>query len=97
MRKIETLMNKAVATQSERFVLDNTTVLYVSHSLCSMVLLHNNLIATIQHGYAKIPTVHVNFDMFKQWPTRTTASRLRALGVNASLKQGMAAIDGVIL
>lgn len=60
----------------------------------SAVYLHGSLIATYHHD---TQTVEPDRDTFREWPTATTASRLRALGVHASIKNGRACIDRVEL
>jgi|TARA_R110002033_G_scaffold85251_1_gene135617 hypothetical protein len=94
MRKIEQLMKDAIANKQD-FKLDNTAVYFNERTNQSLVRLHNNLIAVIHHGEFK--EVEVNESMFKEYPTRTTSSRLRALGVPASLKNGLALLNGVTL
>lgn len=93
MRKIEQLMLNAVKNKTN-FSLDNTRVSYEPKVNSSAIYLHNNHIATFVH-YTE--SIVANVETFFCWPTRTTASRLRALGVNATIKHGDAAIDGVIL
>ena len=94
MRKIERLMNAAI-DKKVFFELNNTAVYYNEQTNKSLVRLHDNLIAVIDHSDGM--KVKVNESMFSDWPTSTTAGRLRALGVAASIKGGMAAIDGVVL
>tara|TARA_R110000823_G_C15745225_1_gene481278 strand:+ start:417 stop:701 length:285 start_codon:yes stop_codon:yes gene_type:complete len=94
MRKIEKLMLQAVWNK-QNFLLDNTRVSYNENTQTSLIRLFENLIATYKHdGLYK---VKVEKAMFVDFPTRTTRGRLRALGINATIKQGRAAIDGVIL
>ena len=98
MRKIERQMNAAIAVK-RNWSSGNTRVRYVTllpgdgrveESSC--VFLHGNLIASVWHSSGG--DVIVERDMFRRWPTATTRSRLVALGVNASIKQGLACIDG---
>ena len=86
---------KEAITNKQDFKLDNTAVYFNEHTNQSLVRLHNNLIAVIHHGEFK--TVEVNESMFAEYPTRTTRSRLRALGVPASIKNGLAVLNGVTL
>ena len=94
MRKIEQLMREAIDKKQD-FKLGNTAVYFNEHTNQSLVRLHNNLIAVIHHGEFK--EVEVNESMFAEYPTRTTRSRLRALGVPASIKNGLAVLNGVTL
>ena len=56
------------------------------------VYLHGNLIATIDNGQpVPIPAT------FAAWPTRTTASRLNALGLTATIRNFTPHLDGVAL
>lgn len=54
------------------------------------VSLHGHHIATILPDGTAIP----NRDTFHRWPTSTTRSRLRALGIDVSIKRGVAMIGG---
>lgn len=56
------------------------------------VYLHGNLIAVVIDGL-----VVANLDVFNAWPTVTTASRLRALGLDAYIRKGEANIDALIV
>jgi hypothetical protein len=56
------------------------------------VRLHGNTIATV---YGETGFVAVAADTFRAWPTMTTASRLRALGVPAHIVKGQAMLEGV--
>ena len=73
MRQIEKMMVNAVANK-QNFRLNNTEVRNINGAI--FVALHGNLI------YAKINGVHYYSNA--GWNTRTTASRLRALGANYS-------------
>jgi len=93
MRKIEQMMLIGVYSKAN-FSLGNTTVHYNDATNMSCIRLHGNLIATYCHDLEK---VNPSLGMFRDWPTRTTASRLRALGVDASIRNFEATIDGVVL
>lgn len=94
MRKIEASMLTAIWNKLN-VNLSNTSVHYNEHTQTSLIRLHGNLIATYKHdGLYKYKA---NEGMFKSWPTTTTRSRLRAMGIPASIKGGQAVIDGVIL
>ena len=70
MRKIETLMNEAVAN-NENWQSSNTSVTYNEENDVSIVRLHGNKIAEIGDDYLQI------FD--GGWQSNTTKSRLNAL------------------
>lgn len=83
-RKIEQQMIAAIR-EGRSWQSGNTTV-------CgNAVSLHGHHIATI------LPdgTANPNRETFRRWPTATTRSRLRALGIDASIKRGVAMVDGI--
>lgn len=79
MRKIEKEMCLAIG-QKKSWSMDNTRVEYFNdaHGETAEVYLWGNHIGT--YRYAKVQ-FFVNDETFAKWPTRTTKSRLRALGV----------------
>ena len=87
MRKIESDMLKAINTGT-RFAKDNTTVEITD--TCAEVYLHGNHIATV----SRYGTVDVNTNTLLEYPTRTTLSRLRALGVDVSIRKGEVILKG---
>lgn len=93
MRKIEEEMILAINDDRD-WMKDNTLVVVSDHIgnpyLKATVYLHNNEIAEV------LPdgTVEPAKDTFSRWPTCTTRSRLRALGVDASIKNGKPMING---
>jgi len=72
MRKIEQEMIRAIQ-QRKAWKKDNTEVMPFNNRID--VFLHGNHIAHVQNG-----RVYANLATFYRWPTRTTCSRLRALG-----------------
>ena len=52
--------------------------------------LHGHLVASKTHGKPLEPYAPT----FREWPTATTASRLRALGFNATIRKGAPHLDG---
>ena len=97
MREIEQQMIQAI--KDGRNWQSGSTGVCRSDSFNYTVKLHGSVIAyvfsygqgcDISRGDA-VPA----YDTFRQWPTRTTVSRLRALGINASVNKGVAMIDGV--
>lgn len=96
MRKIEKEMLAAIAARKD-FFKDNTLVVFSDHNgnpyLSATVYLHGHSIAYVLPG----GLIEVNKDTLADWPTRTTCSRLRALGVSVNLKQGLPHIDGELV
>ena len=86
MRQIEKKMIDAIQ-QGRNFTLDNTHVKIDANT--AHVFLHGNHIASVVND-----NVMVNRDTLKRFPTNTTKSRLRALGVNVSTKQGITYLNG---
>ena len=100
MRKIEEEMNHAVDNGLD-WRKDNTEVVTVKgfnvqlhgYVQLSGVYLHGNHIANVTVG----PFGHKvtpNCDILREWPTRTTMSRLRALGVDVCTRKGVVHLDG---
>ena len=78
MRLIEEQMLAAVRNQVI-WSKTNTSVVYRSANNISHISLHGNHIATYDHANrVMVP----NLKTLAEWPTRTTKSRLKALGVN---------------
>lgn len=99
MRKIEKKMIEAIVGKKNAS-LGNTTVEYrpaietpiQSRIETSRVYLYGNHIATVI--YELDGRVVANKDTLKQYPTPTTKSRLKALGVNVYTRKGVTYIDG---
>jgi hypothetical protein len=95
MRKIEQEMVAAIK-DSRNWTAGNTSVMIDPPSKSgepgprAAVLLHGKVIAVVRSN----GELSARRDTFRAWPTATTASRLRALGVNASIRNGRAHIDG---
>ena len=87
MRKIEQQMVKAV-NNGDNWSLNNTQVISDGEGL-TWVYLHGNLIALSVDGI-----IEPILDTLSNWPTVTTKSRLRALGVNLTQTKGRIFIDG---
>lgn len=92
MRLIEQQMNNAIHNQEMWWSKDNTMVTYCSGDNTSHVRLHGHHIASYNHGTG-ITTP--NLITLAEWPTNTTKSRLRALGVNVTTLKGVTYIAGV--
>ena len=87
MRKVEKKMVEAIA-QGRDFTLDNTHVKIDFNT--AHIFLHGNHIASVVNGGTPI----VNLDTLREYPTPTTKSRLRALGVDVYTKQGITFVNG---
>jgi hypothetical protein len=85
MRQIEKKMIDAIK-QGRNFTLDNTHVIIDANT--AHVFLHGNHIASV------VNDVIVNKDTLKLFPTPTTKSRLRALGVDVYTKKGITYLYG---
>ena len=93
MRLIEKAMINAI--NSRRTVaLSNTLVRYNHHTNTSDVYLHGNHIANVLSNDGEL-VVSVNKETLSYWPTPTTKSRLRALGVDVYTKNHITYLDGV--
>jgi hypothetical protein len=89
MRLIESQMNDAIATKSV-WAKDNTEVMYYTFNNLSHIRLHGHHIAYYDHNSGDlVPTVST----LATWPTRTTKSRLRALGVDVCTRKGITYIN----
>lgn len=90
MRKIEKDMIRAIENGQNK-VLGNTYVNPVIGGI--QVWLHGNHIATVDHSYGG--SVTVNKETLRKYPTNTTKSRLRALGVDVRTVKGVTMLDGM--
>ena len=95
MRKIEQDMLKALRDRRD-WKAGNTAVHFTTlpgdkgHSRPqAAVTLHGNPIAVLRSDGALVACV----DTFERWTTSTTASRLRALGFGASIRDGKATLE----
>lgn len=88
MRKIEKEMNVAVSRQ-QNWSSANTMV-SISDEGNALVYLHGHHIATVNPR----GDVSVRIDTLHDWPTVTTKSRLRALGVPVATKKGRTYVNG---
>jgi hypothetical protein len=89
MRKIELEMNRAIAN-GDNWSNGNTTVVTHNNGMQS-VFLHGHHIARVwRFG----DDVQVDTETLMQWPTRTTMSRLRALGADVCTRKGVVMLDG---
>ena len=87
MRKIEQQMVKAL-NNGDNWCLANTQVISDGEGL-SWVYLHGNMIALSVDGI-----IEPIRETLLNWPTRTTMSRLRALGVDVCTRKGDVYLDG---
>ena len=84
MRKIEQQMIDAIHSQ-KRWSMANTIVSPIDDTNIA-VYLHGNEIAIVNTHNGFVMT---NADTLRRYPTPTTKSRLRALGVNVSTRKGV--------
>lgn len=89
MRKIEQLMKNAIH-HHVRWSLQNTIVSPLDE-ITVAVYLHGHEIALINQRTGFVMT---NVDTLRRYPTNTTKSRLRALGVNVATRKGVTYLDG---
>lgn len=99
MRVIEEQMLKAVKEKKSRklggihaSLGTNTEVRYDADDGCSAVFLFGNHIADYWHGKDK--ALEVNIPTLEAFPTKTTISRLRALGADIRTVKGVLYLDG---
>jgi hypothetical protein len=98
MRKIEQQMLVAIKNK-KTWRGDNTEVVYLDeldeslHARMEMakVYLYNHHIGTYVYKYK---VFHANPDTLAKWPTPTTKSRLRALGVDVHTKNHTTYLNG---
>ena len=84
MRKIEQQMIEAIKAK-KTWGHNNTAVIYDEVINVSFVFLHGNQIGHYDHDNmhgAGEGLFFPNYKTLQEWPTRTTKSRLRALGVS---------------
>ena len=89
MRKIEQQMKNAIHCHT-RWALDNTLVDPLDE-LTVAIYLHGHEIALINQ---RTGLVMVNENTLKAYPTNTTKSRLRALGVDVATRKGVTYLYG---
>lgn len=89
MRKIESEMLQAVALKKD-WHKDNTEVLRGFGGVNMSIFLHGHHIATTDD----FGGVEVNRETLKAYPSRTTMSRLHALGVNVCRRKGRIILNG---
>jgi hypothetical protein len=85
MRLIEEQMWKAIECQDRVWTKDNTGVEYRANYDESLIYLHGHHIATYDH---ETEHARANVTTLRKWPTRTTMSRLRALGIDVYTRKG---------
>ena len=99
MRKIESEMLFNVMMGRDWSQANTRTERASSDDAVMIVRLHGHHIATVWgacHGRDQW-AVEVNTDTLRRWPTRTTMSRRRALGVDVCTRKGEVMLDGVAL
>ena len=95
MRKIEKEMNRAI-NQGYNWSSANTKVHVEPTNGWRYVYLHGHHIATVDTGRSDWNwySITPNLETLSQWPTNTTKSRLRALGVDVYTKAGTTYVNG---
>lgn len=94
MRKIEYGMRKAIA-ECRDWKSGNTEVVACTSSNTCDVYLHGNHIAHLPARSTQDPrSVAVNVSTLRKYPTRTTVSRLRALGADVFVQDEMPYYNG---
>ena len=88
MRLIERQMNIAIHSGND-WSRNNTSVVHYGCS-CVCIYLNGHNIANYNR---KNDTLQINLDTLAQWPTVTTKSRLRALGVNVYTRKGITYVN----
>lgn len=92
MRKIEQEMLDAIADGGS-WSKDNTAVFYNEITGLIKVYLHGHHIASrraeMTGSQWTINVWSINYDTLREWPTRTTMSRLRALGFDVYTRKGV--------
>jgi hypothetical protein len=92
MRVIEKEMMSAIE-DARNWSKDNTAVSFAESTGGSDVFLHGHHIATVQRNGLALVMVNT----LRNWPTRTTMSRLRALGVDVCTRRGQVLLNGEAL
>ena len=95
MRKIEQEMNRAILL-GRNWASGNTAVVF-NQSGSADVYLHGNHIANCCGVAPRQIHVTVNRNTLSRWPTPTTKSRLRALGVDVYTKNHTLYLHGEAL
>lgn len=95
MRLIETEMLEAIK-HGRDWSKDNTRVEVDAsyRTYFADVYLHGNLIAVVWCRMGCDDVVTVSKETLRNWPTRTTMSRLRALGVDVCTRRGEVMLNG---
>jgi hypothetical protein len=89
MRLIEQQMWAAIQAGND-WSKDNTSVMYLVNLDQSYIYLHGHRIALYDHNSARfIP----DLETLATWPTVTTKSRLRALGVDVYTRKGITYVN----
>ena len=89
MRLIEREMNAAI-NGGRDWSKDNTKVSQARSTGGCDVFLHGHHIASVQSNGLTLVMVNT----LRNWPTRTTMSRLRALGVDVCTRKGVVLLNG---
>jgi hypothetical protein len=90
MNKIEIKMYEAIDNKQDMEE-GNTVVFYSHEHRASGVFLHDHNLGNFMHDTRKFVT---NIDTLREYPTKTTLSRLRALGVEVERYNNSLWLDG---
>lgn len=93
MRKIEQQMVDAVEA-GESWSKDNTAVVHNELTDATEVYLHGHHIASKRTLSTGSRLWSINYNTLRAWPTRTTMSRLRALGFDVYTRKGIVYHEG---
>ena len=97
MRRIEERMVKAIE-EGKEWSSGNTAVTTLASKAfgvtISGVFLHDNHIANVYTDTHGKMSVHANKATLLEWPTPTTMSRLRALGVDVCRRNNTLSLEG---
>lgn len=93
MRSIEKEMIAAIQSK-QNWIKSNTYITYNDKTDMTSVYLFSNHIGDYSHNQEKFIT---DLHTLENWPTPTTKSRLRALGVNLTQNKGKVYIDNIFV
>ena len=96
MRQIEEEMMDAIAN-NDCWSKSNTAVIHNDMTGLMMVYLHGHHIASGSVMATGNRVWHINYDTLRDWPTRTTMSRLRALGFDVYTRKGVVYHEGRVV
>lgn len=96
MRQIERLMNRAIKHRAA-WKLSNTEVHPSGAGLCAVYLHGNHIADVVSLPHSKSSLAIPNLATLRAYPSRTTKSRLRALGINVYTKHGVTYVGDIAI